>query len=175
MNNTNIIEDANEWWSNLSPENRRSHLSKLGKVIVYDDELIKIYLSENPYESTSLFEQMAEVTKSASEMLTDLTTLRSVTRAIEHEEKQPDNLSLDVAAIKYADLDYGHFTDKTNAFKSGAKWHKEQSDKVITALKTLFDYPAEDLEGWANGADPIVMTFQPWHIKQALDAIKQSK
>lgn len=52
--------------------------------------------------------------------------------------------------------------------------HEGKEKEVVTALRNLLDYPAEDLESWANGDKPITMTFTPWHIKQALVALKET-
>lgn len=45
---------------------------------------------------------------------------------------------------------------------------------LLEALKSLMDYPEEDLKEWANGTQNIVCSFQPCHIKQALDAIHKA-
>jgi hypothetical protein len=52
---------------------------------------------------------------------------------------------------------------------------KKQRDELLTALKALLDYPAEDLVAWAEGTEAIECTFTPYHIKQCLTAITNAQ
>jgi hypothetical protein len=52
---------------------------------------------------------------------------------------------------------------------------KKQRDELLNALKTLLDYPAEDLVAWGEGTQAIECTFTPYHIKQCLTAITNAQ
>lgn len=78
----------------------------------------------------------------------------------------------DTRCVTVAD-GYGNLSENFLSSDKAAEYFKlfAASPLLVDALKSLLDFPDEDLTAWANGTEPVTITLTPWHIKTGISAL----